>query len=67
MRIITFSISLLDVLTRIKDNVVALDNNFNITYVNKAYADIFGFEPSQMIGKNIWQLNPKVVGTIVLQ
>ena len=63
--IITFSISLLDVLTRIKDNIVALDNNFSITYVNKAYADIFGFEPSQMIGKNIWHINPEVVGTIL--
>ena len=59
------SSSLVDVLDRIKDNVVALDNNFNITYANKAYADIFGYEPSQIIGKNIWQLNTKAVGTII--
>ncbi len=65
MRIITVSSNLLDVLNRIKDNIVAVDNNFNITYINKAYADIFSFEPSQMIGKNIWEVIPKAVGTII--
>jgi PAS domain S-box-containing protein len=56
---------LVDVLNRIKDTVIALDNNFRITYVNKAYADIFGFKPSEMIGKNLWQLTPNAVGTII--
>jgi PAS domain S-box-containing protein len=58
---------LLDVLDRIKDHVVALDNNFHVTYVNKLYATNFGLEPTQMIGKNIWQLTPKVIGTIIYE
>ena len=58
---------MLDVLDRIIDHVVALDNNFCVTYVNKPYAANFGLEPEQMIGKNIWQLTPNVVGTVVYE
>ena len=65
MRIKTKNNELLNVLYRIKDSVVALDNNCNITYANKAYADIFNLESSAMIGKNIWELLPKIVGTII--
>lgn len=56
---------LLDVLSRIKDSVIGLDNNCTITYVNPAFAGIFGLEPLQMIGRNVWDLLPKVVGTTV--
>ena len=58
---------LLDVLYRIKDSVVALDNNCNITYANQAYADIFGLETKAMIGKNIWELVPRAVNSIIYQ
>jgi PAS domain S-box-containing protein len=58
--------NLLDVLARIKDSVVALDNNsYVITYANQAFAEVFGLETSQMIGKNIWTLLPKAAGTII--
>jgi PAS domain S-box-containing protein len=56
---------LLDVFFKIKDSVLALDNNCNITYVNQAYADIFGLNTSQMIGKNVWELLPKTVGKTI--
>ncbi len=56
---------LLDVLFRIKDSIVALDNDCNITYVNQSYADIFGLNPSRMVGKNVWKVMPKAVGSTV--
>jgi PAS domain S-box-containing protein len=56
---------LLDVLSRIKDSVVALDNCCTITYVNQAFADVMRYKPSEMIGKNIWQLLPESVETPV--
>ena len=58
---------LLDVLYRIKDSIVALDNNCTITYVNQAYADIYGLDASEMIGKNVWVLLPKMVNSIVYE
>ena len=56
---------LLDVLYRIKDSIVALDNECTITYANQAYADMFGLITSQLIGKNVWILFPKVVGSVL--
>ena len=58
---------LLDVLYRIKDSIVALDNNCTITYANQAYANIYGFDASEMIGKNVWVLLPKMVNSIVYE
>ncbi len=56
---------LLEVLNRIEDSVVALDSDCSIIYVNKAYADIFGSQPSDMVGQNIWKLLPKTVDSII--
>jgi len=58
---------LLDVLYRIKDSIVALDNSCTITYVNQAYAGIYGLDASEMIGKNVWVLLPKMVNSIVYE
>ena len=58
---------LVDVLYRIKDSVIAIDNNYNIIYVNQAHAKIYCLEPKEMVGKNVWKVAPKIVGTIVQQ
>ena len=55
---------LLDVLFRIQDNIVAIDNNFIITYANQAFADIISLKVSEVFGKHIWTIMPKAVGTI---
>ena len=55
---------LLDVLFRIQDNIVAIDNNFIITYANQAFADIIGFKVSEVLGKHLWTIMPKAVETI---
>ena len=56
---------LLDLLYRIKDSIIAIDSNYNITYANEAYANIFGFQSSNIIGKNVWKLLPNTVDSIV--
>jgi PAS domain S-box-containing protein len=56
---------LLEVLNKIEDSVVALDSDCAVIYVNKAYANIFGFQPSDMIGQNIWKLLPKTADSII--
>jgi PAS domain S-box-containing protein len=55
---------LLDVLLRIRDNIVAIDNNFIITYANQAFADVIGLKVSEVLGKHIWTIMPKATETI---
>jgi PAS domain S-box-containing protein len=55
---------LLDVLFRINDNILGLDNNFTVTYVNQTFADLLGLKVLDMLGKNLWALLPKAVGTV---
>ena len=57
--------NLLDALFRIKDNIVALDNNSIITYVNQSFANTIGLKVSEMINKDIWTLLPREVGTTI--
>ena len=44
----------INILERITDGFLALDNNFTFTFVNKKAGDILGFDPNNMIGKNIF-------------
>jgi PAS domain S-box-containing protein len=55
----------LNILDRINDTVIALDKEGKITYVNKAFAEVAGLEPSKMIGKKIWVLLPRLAESIV--
>ena len=55
--------NLLDALFRIQDNIVALDNNSIITYVNQSFANTVGLKVIEMIDKDIWSLLPREVGT----
>ncbi len=57
--------NLLDAFFRIQDNIVALDNNFIITYVNQSFANTIGLKVSEMIDKDIWSLLPKEVGSTI--
>ena len=42
------------ILERISDAFVALDLNWNYTYVNTKAGEIFGRNPKDLLGKNIW-------------
>jgi PAS domain S-box-containing protein len=57
--------NLLEVLNRIKDNIVALDNDYIITYANPAFGELFDVKVSEIIGKNIWKILPKDVEEVV--
>ena len=51
-----------DILKRVSDGFVALDNNWCYTYVNEKAAKIFGRSCQELIGKNIWTEFPEAVG-----
>jgi len=44
---------------RVSDAFVALDNNWNYTYVNEKAGEILGRDPQSLIGKNIWKEFPQ--------
>ncbi|MDO8178968.1 MAG: EAL domain-containing protein [Undibacterium sp.] len=49
-------------LDRVTDAFVSLDNDWCYTYANKAAGQMFGRTPEQLIGKNIWTEFPEGVG-----
>jgi PAS domain S-box-containing protein len=49
------------VFERITDAFIALDNNWNYTYLNEKAAEMHGKLPGELIGKNIWEEFPDVV------
>ena len=49
------------VFDRITDAFIALDNDWNYTYVNKKAAELHGKSMEALLGKNIWNENPDVV------
>lgn len=48
---------------RITDAFIALDENWNYTFINKQAGELIRRDPRSLIGKNIWQEFPDVVGT----
>lgn len=50
------------ILESISDAFVALDRNWRYTYVNARAGDIFGRDPSSLIGAHIWTEFPEGVG-----
>ena len=46
---------------RIADAFIALDNDWNYTYLNKAALKLHGVTETEIIGKNIWEKYPDVV------
>lgn len=48
-----------ELLDRVTDAFVALDKNWNFTYINKAAGLMFKRDPAPLIGKHIWTEFPK--------
>lgn len=55
---------LVDILGSIKEGIVVLDNDCKVIYANNSYAEVFGLETIDFIGKNLWELFPKGVGLL---
>ena len=51
-----------EILDRISDGFVALDKNWCYTYMNKMAGEIVQRDPDKMIGKNMWEEFPDLVG-----
>jgi DNA-binding response OmpR family regulator len=52
-----------DILESIKDGFIAVDRNWQITYINKRAANNGSAEPEQLAGQNIWEAFPQLPGT----
>jgi len=52
-----------DLIESIQDGFFALDRDWRITYVNRRAAQSAGVEPEELIGQNIWEAFPKLIGT----
>lgn len=50
-------------LERVTDGFIALDKNFNYTYVNKRVGEMVQRDPASLIGKNIWEEFPELIGS----
>lgn len=46
------------VFERITDAFIALDHNWNYTYVNEKAAEMHGMPIDALLGKNIWEIHP---------
>jgi PAS domain S-box-containing protein len=47
---------------RVPDAFFALDNNWNYTFVNKTAEKLHGRNAKLLLGKNIWELHPDLIG-----
>ena len=52
-----------EILSSIQDDIYVLDRDWNFVYVSLQFAGRMGKEPGDFVGKNIWTLLPKYVGT----
>jgi PAS domain S-box-containing protein len=52
-----------DMLESIQDGFFTLDRDWKFTYLNQKAAQISGVEAEELIGKNIWEMHPKLLGT----
>ncbi|HEY9761658.1 MAG TPA: ATP-binding protein [Trichocoleus sp.] len=57
--------SLETILSSISDGFLALDRNWCYTYINNRACEIIGMQRDAVLGKNMWELFPDVVGTEV--
>lgn len=53
-----------EILGSIQDVFLVLDHNWNFVYCNSKFASKIGKEPREFIGKNIWNIFPKHIGSI---
>ncbi|MCW3107626.1 MAG: domain S-box protein, partial [Segetibacter sp.] len=52
---------LVSIFDRITDGFIAVDHNWNFTYVNKEAGRIYSKDPNKIIGKNLWEEFPEVI------
>ncbi|MCW3999409.1 MAG: ATP-binding protein [Candidatus Bathyarchaeota archaeon] len=55
----------IEVLSKLKDPVISLDEQFRIVFVNETQPQIFGITKNEMLGKSLWQVAPKTAGTLM--
>ncbi len=53
-----------EILNSIQDDFYVLDRDWNFVYASKLFTSRIGKEPKDFVGKNIWKLFPKHIGTI---
>ena len=55
--------SIEEILLRIEDGFISLDENWCYTYINKAAGELIQQNPESLIGKNVWEVFPDIVDT----
>ncbi len=53
-----------EILSSIQDDFYVLDREWNFVYTNRQFTSKIGKEPADFLGKNIWEMFPKHIGTI---
>lgn len=61
--VINKTVQIENLLENITDGFIALDENRCYTYANQEIGKMLYIDPASLIGKNIWQLFPDVVGS----
>ncbi|HLO29788.1 MAG TPA: PAS domain S-box protein [Anaerolineales bacterium] len=52
-----------EILVSIRDDFYVLDRDWNFVYASRLFTQKVGKEPEDFVGKNIWKMFPKHVGT----
>ena len=52
-----------EILESIQDGFFALDRNWRFLYINRRAAENVGYEPEDLIGQNVWEKFPDIIGT----
>lgn len=55
------------ILESIQDGFFALDREWCFSFINRQAAQIVGLEPKELVGRNIWEAFPRLLGTPVEQ
>ncbi|HWQ18743.1 MAG TPA: PAS domain S-box protein, partial [Methanotrichaceae archaeon] len=53
-----------EILSSIQDDFYVLDRDWNFVYASKQFTSRIGKEPKDFIGRNIWEMFPKHIGTV---
>jgi len=54
---------IIEILDSIQDSFIALNHYWKFIYVNKHAAEFFGAEVEDIIGQNLWEMFPELIGT----
>jgi PAS domain S-box-containing protein len=53
----------IELVESIQDGFLAIDHDWRFTYVNRRAAENVGFSPADLVGRNLWEQFPSLVGT----